>query len=202
MSLTYKKEEMKILENISPVSVEKRVDDPDLVVYTFSIVPTKGPFANEKIIYANIFEGEFESSPEALLWEFSDDTVESFPEEQVEIIDEATALGKDINIWYTLFKAKVREYEYLDMLNLEDPEATMKVMRTVESIVTMFMEQNLHTVDALCFSANIKDRGRRTLYNRYVEMLKKQLGWKSLVAINKDDMHQFICYDENVLKEL
>lgn len=205
---------MRFWERIEPAPLTfKGEEDEDRRVCTFSLIPRKGPYAGTEIPYYVIFEREENIPPDGLLWDFGDDTIDGFPDDQILTIKAAQdrvgnhTLEKGINLWTVLFFAKLEPDEewhiHYELMDLKDPEATVKIMRTIEAAVTLFIENYHRDIEAISFSANTDDHGRNALYARYTKMLVKQLGWKSLIGLDIfQSTRVFIAYDEEALKAL
>lgn len=193
-----------------PLPMNPEKVEEDRIIYTFSITPAKGPYQDMQMDYYVIFEKEEDTPAGGLLWEFNGYTIDEFPKEQIAIIRKAEQEGKTLNMWNVLFSAKIDaamedEWEdpiHFELLDLEDAELTIKIMRTIENAVTTFFEKHSTEIDAVTFAAATMDHGRISVYTRYAKMLEKQLGWKTLAGYDDfEGTKIFICYDENLLKE-
>lgn len=206
---------MRFWERIEPAPVTLNDNDEDRIEYTFNIIPSQGAYADQKLEYHVTFEKEENVPPMGLLWEFDEDLIDEFPEDQVDLIDdiqaklEKSGSQRGLTLWTVLFFVVIEtgdEWEdpvHYELLNLNDPEAAIKVMRTIEATVTAFIEKYHTIIDAVAFSADVIDHGRNTLYARYTKILEKQLGWKSLIGLDTFQKSRiFISYDENALKAL
>lgn len=207
---------MRFWEKITPAPVKLDSEADGLIVYTFQIIPSKGPYAEQELRYCVSFEKEENVPPEGLIWEFGKDTLEKLPKDQLQVITKAqTALESrpswwsGLTLWTVLFfmedetESDWGDSVHYEMLDLQDPEAAIKIMRTIESTVTTFIEKYSDQINAMTFSADTSDHGRIALYSRYTKMLEKQLGWKTLAGIDSSYVTQvFITYDEEALKAL
>lgn len=86
------------------------------------------------------------------------------------------------------------------MQNFKDRSLPIKIISTVKSCVTDFLEK--HDYDMIRFLSEKEDHGRCALYDRFSALIAKNIGFGVMKVDRGEEYVEFICIDSKKLKNI